>query len=194
MACTLARALRLLQSPYDKVDERDIMNNYKIIEQVKRKQKAMTGVLRKLMVGFAIFFVLLGIMISQGFMLPGFLLALLYFFYDVLSQKEYEYVLDGTTFTIDVILGKRYRKTAHVLELGAMEAIAPNRHDAVAMYRKDTGAVKLPKYDYTSYEADTPYYTMIAMEDKQKIKLLLDLNEEMLQALKRAYPERVFLS
>lgn len=170
------------------------MNQYKIIEQVKRKPKAMTKTLRRLMAGFATFFVLLGIVVSQGFMLPGFLLALLYFIYDIFSQKEYEYALEGTSFTIDVILGKRYRKTAHVLELGAMETVAPNRHDAVAKYRKGTGTVKLPKYDYTSYDEETPYYTMIAMEDRKKIKLLLDLNEEMLQALKRAYPDRVFLS
>ncbi len=170
------------------------MNDYKLTEQVVRKPKAMTGLLKKLMVGFAVFFVLLGIMISQGFMLPGALLALLYFFYDVLSQKEYEYMLEGSTFTIDVILGKRYRKTAHVLELGKLEAVAPNRHHAVEKYRKDVGSVKLPKYDYTSYDADTPYYTMIIMEDKQKIKLLLDLKEDMLQAMKRKYPDRVYLA
>ena len=68
-----------------------------------------------------------------------------------------------------------------------------NRHQAVAKYRKDAGGVKLPKYDYTSYEEDTPYYTMIIMENRTKIKLLLDLDEEMLQTLKRLYPERVFL-
>lgn len=74
-----------------------------------------------------------------------------------------------------------------------METTAPNRHDAVAKYRKDAGGISLPKYDYTSYEKDTPYYTMIIMENKQKIKLLLDLSDEMLQALKKSYPDRVFL-
>lgn len=169
------------------------MYNYRIIEQVVRKPKAMSGLLQKAMVIFAVLFLLLGIMISQGFMLPGFLLVLLYFFYSVLSQREYEYVLEGQTLTIEVILGKRYRRTAHVLELNTMETTAPNRHDAVARYRKDAGGVSLPKYDYTSYEKDTPYYTMIIMENKQKIKLLLDLSDEMLQALKKSYPDRVFL-
>ncbi len=151
------------------------MYNYRITEQVVRKPKAMSGLLQKAMVIFAVLFILLGIMISQGFMLPGFLLVLLYFFYSVLSQKEYEYVLEGQTLTIEVILGKRYRRTAHILELNTMETTAPNRHDAVAKYRKDAGGISLPKYDYTSYEKDTPYYTMIIMENKQKIKLLLDL-------------------
>lgn len=169
------------------------MYNYRITEQVVRKPKAMSGLLQKAMVIFAVLFILLGIMISQGFMLPGFLLVLLYFFYSVLSQKEYEYVLEGQTLTIEVILGKRYRRTAHILELNTMETTAPNRHDAVAKYRKDAGGISLPKYDYTSYEKDTPYYTMIIMENKQKIKLLLDLSDEILQALKKSYPDRVFL-
>ena len=164
------------------------MQGAKLIQQVKRKQKKMTGVLRKLMVVFGVFFVLLGIMISQAFMLAGFLLVALYFVFDVLSRKEYEYILDGKTLTIDVIYGKRYRKTAHIIDMTEMEVTAPNRHEAVAKYRK----VRLPKFDYTSYEDDIPYYTMIVIEDREKKKLLLDLNQELLFALKKQYPSKVF--
>lgn len=154
----------------------------------------MAGALRKMMIIFAVFFILLGITISQGFMLPGFLLVVLYFGYDVYSQKEYEYRLEDRKLMIEVILGKRYRKTAHILDLSEMEVTAPNRHEAVAKYRKDAGGEKLPKYDYTSYEENTPYYTMIIMENRRKIKLLLDLDEEILQTMKRWYPERVFMA
>ena len=168
------------------------MQGAKLIQQVKRKQKKMTGVLRKLMVVFGVFFVLLGIMISQAFMLAGFLLVALYFVFDVLSRKEYEYILDGKTLTIDVIYGKRYRKTAHIIDMTEMEVTARNRHEAVAKYRKDGGGVRLPKFDYTSYEDDIPYYTMIVIEDREKKKLLLDLNQELLFALKKQYPSKVF--
>lgn len=170
------------------------MYNYKIVKQVKRKQKAMSGVLRVIMVVFAVILILMGIALSQGFMLPGFLLVVLYFAYSTFSQKEYEYALEGVQLTIDIIFGKKYRKTAHVLDMDKLETVAPNWHDAVARYRKKGGNEKLPKYDYTSYEADTPFYTMIVTEDRQKIKLLLDLNEEMLQMLKKRYPDKVFLA
>ncbi len=169
------------------------MYNYKIVEQVKRKPKRATRLLRRVMLIFAVFFLLLGIMISQGFMLPGFLLVALYFFYDIFSQKEYEYTMEDQTLTIDVILGRRYRKTAHILELNTMVVTAPSAHKAVDPYRKNTGSIQLPKYDYTSYEEDTPYYTMIIMENSQKIKLLLDLSENMLSILKKQYPEKVYL-
>ena len=49
--------------------------NYKIVEQVSRKKKSMSGVLRVVMIIFAVLFVVMGITISQAFMLPGFLLA-----------------------------------------------------------------------------------------------------------------------
>ena len=62
----------------------------------------------------------------------------------------------------------------------------------VAKYRKDGGGVRLPKFDYTSYEDDIPYYTMIVIEDREKKKLLLDLNQELLFALKKQYPSKVF--
>ncbi len=168
------------------------MYNFKIVQQVKRKPKPMTGALRKIMIIFAVFFVALGIMISQGFMLPGFLLAGLYFVYDALSCREYEYTLEEGHLEIDVILGKRYRKTAHELDMRDLEVLAPSWHEKVAAYRKDAGKVRLPKFDYTSYEETVPYYTMIILEGGEKIKLLLDLNEEMLGAMKKMYPEKVY--
>ena len=127
-----------------------------------------------------------------GIYVSGLLLVALYFVFDVLSRKEYEYILDGKTLTIDVIYGKRYRKTAHIIDMTEMEVTAPNRHEAVAKYRKDGGGVRLPKFDYTSYEDDIPYYTMIVIEDREKKKLLLDLNQELLFALKKQYPSKVF--
>ena len=170
------------------------MYDYKIVEQVSRKKKSMSGVLRKVMILFAVIFVIMGIAISQSFMLAGFLLAALYFVFDIFSQKDYEYTLENDTLSIDVIYGKKYRKTAHVLELKNMEVTAPHWHESVARYKKNGGTEKLKKYDYTSYEDDVPYYTMIIQEDGRKIKLLLDLTEEMLHTMKTQFPERVYFA
>ena len=170
------------------------MYDYRIVEQVSRKKTHMSGALRKVMVIFAALFVLMGITISQAFMLPGFLLALLYFVYDIFSQRDYEYTMENGELTIDVIYGKKYRKTAHVLKLEDMEVTAPHWHEKVSKYKKNTGTEKLKKYDYTSYEDDVPYYTMIIKEDGQKIKLLLDLTEEMLHTIKTQFPEKVYFA
>ena len=48
------------------------MYDYKIVEQVTRKKKKLSGALKKTMVFFAVVFVVMGITISQAFMLAGF--------------------------------------------------------------------------------------------------------------------------
>ena len=161
------------------------MYDYKIVEQVTRKKKKLSGALKKTMVFFAVVFVVMGITISQAFMLAGFCLAGLYFIYGIFCQRDYEYIMENEQLTIDVIYGNKYRKTAHELDLRQLEVVAPHWHDSVAKYKK---------YDYTSYEEDTPYYTMIIKEDGRKIKLLLDLTEEMLHTLKTRYPQKVFFA
>lgn len=168
------------------------MYGSKMTAQVSRKKKAGTGALKAVMIVFAVIFILMGIIFSRGFMLPGFLLVVLYFVYDVFSQKEYEYTLEGVDFTINVILGKRYRREAHALNLQEVEVVAPHWHESVAKYRLKGGNERLRKYDYTSYDDNVPYYTMIIMEGRRKIKILLDLNSEMLHAIQRICPGRVY--
>ena len=64
----------------------------------------------------------------------------------------------------------------------------------------NTKTIYPDKYDifnalhYTSYEDDVPYYTMIIREDGRKIKLLLDLTEEMLHTMKTQFPEKVYFA
>ena len=63
------------------------MYDYKIVEQVTRKKKRLSGVLKKTMVFFAVVFVVMGITISQAFMLAGFCLAGLYFIYGSFCRR-----------------------------------------------------------------------------------------------------------
>lgn len=169
------------------------MNGYKITKQVKRKSKKFAKLLCRLMVVLAVVFVILAIIFTTGYMMFAFLFAALYWVFSVQTDKDYEYNLENGIFSIDVIRGKRRRKTEHTLNLKDMEVVAPNWHDAVAQYRKNGGGVSLPKYDYTSYDDNIPYYTMIIMEDNRKIKLLLDLDSEMLDVMKRVYPQKVYM-
>ena len=153
--------VRTEQLRYMKKTERErIMYNYKIVEQVSRKKKSMSGILRKVMVIFAVFFVVLGITISQSFMLAGFLLAGLYFVYDIFSRKDYEYTLENDVLTIDVIYGKKYRKTAHVLELkdldAAMLAALKQTNDFVLSQGKPLDPMSKAAYDEIKAEVDAP--------------------------------------
>ncbi len=95
---------------------------------------------------------------------------------------------------MDLIRGRRRRKTAQTLYYEDLEVVAPPDHEVVAKYKKVGGTEKIKKYDYTSYEDDIPYYTMIIKRDGEKIKLLMDLDEELLHFLKIRYPQKVYLN
>ncbi len=169
------------------------MVDYKCVASVKRKARRFTKLLCGMMVVFIILFLLCGIIFDRGMIFPAFLLTLLYFVYSRECSVEYEYTLEGSSFSVDVIKGHAYRRTVQALDLSGLEIVAPHDHAGVSRYKKRSGSVRLPHYDYTSYDDNIPYYTMIIYNGRKKIKLLLDLNEELLQRMKHRYPDKVFL-
>lgn len=167
--------------------------NFELSKQVSRKSKPMAKFYTRLLLVLSILFVLMGIVLDRGMLLLSMLSVLLYWYSSYESSTDYEYHLEGTQFTVDVIKGKMRRKRVQELDLENLEVIAPNWHDAVGKYRKKGGTVRLKKYDYTSYEDDIPFYTMIIQDEGRKIKLLLDLDDEWLRMLKRKYPTKVVM-
>ncbi len=53
---------------------------YNIVKIVDRKPKRFSKLLSRLMIVFAVIFVILGIIFTSGYLLPAILLAALYFF------------------------------------------------------------------------------------------------------------------
>jgi len=162
---------------------------------VSREPKRMSKILNGVMLAFTILFVLMGIIFDRGMLLLSMLMVVLYWINSMESVRDYEYRLENEVLTIDVIKGKQRRKTVQEIELGGLEVIAPNWHEAVAKYRKDGGTEKIKKYDYTSYNDEIPYYTMIVRVNRyDKVKLLLDLDMDWLLAIKKKYPEKVYIA
>lgn len=164
----------------------------KVEQEVKRRSKPTTKILKIVMIAFAVLFLLMAIAFSTGYMLFCFIFAGMYFLFEANADLEFEYVYTDNKFTVSVIKARRKRYVAHELDLATLEVVAPHEHEAVRMYKKGNGN-DLKKYDYTSYEDGVEYYTMIIYEDNEKIKLLLDLNEEMLTELKKRYPTKIFI-
>lgn len=167
--------------------------NYAMTKQVARKQRKSTKVFNVLLVTMSVLFILMGIIFDRGMLFLSVLSILMYWLNSFQALRDYEYHMEDGVLTVDVIQGKRRRKRTQELELKNLEVIAPNWHEAVAKYRKNGGTEHLKKYDYTSYEDEIPYYTMIIHDGKRKIKLLMDFDEEWLFKLKQLYPEKVYL-
>lgn len=165
--------------------------SYKITTTVHRVTKKSVRPLKYTMAALTVLFLIGGIVLNRGLFLPCFFMAALYFYYDANSTKDYEYRYEDRKLTIDVIKGRSRRLTAHVLNLDELVILAPHNAPEVARYRKGGEEGNLPKFDYTSYDDRVPYYTMIIYEEKKKIKLLLDLNQEMIHQIFVEYPQKV---
>ncbi len=161
-----------------------------VIQMVSRVPKRGAAMLRILMLILSTLFLLAGVMLDRGFMLPCFLMAALYYLFKVLSVKDYEYILSGRIFSVDRILGKSYRRRVLEVNLDDMTVLAPHDSEAVSPWRKG-GAKHCQKEDFTSYRDDVNYYTMILEKEGDTMKVLLDLGDEMLQRLKYLYPRQV---
>lgn len=163
-------------------------------KQVTRKPRKSYKVFNILLVTMSVLFILMGIIFDRGMLFLSVLSVLMYWLNSFQSLRDYEYHMEDGKLTVDVIQGKRRRKRAQELDLRNLEVLAPNWHEAVAKYRKNGGTEHLKKYDYTSYEDDIPYYTMIIHDSKRKIKLLMDFDEEWLLKIKQWYPDKVYIS
>ena len=151
---------------------------------VRRVIRPSERLLKGAMLALAILFLLLGILFSRGMMLPCFLMAMAYLWYDHATKRDYEYVLENDTLKIDRLM-ERGRVSLHEIPFREIELLARPDDPAAAPYRKG-GGEKAKKYDYTSYEEGMTWYTLIAREDGETVKLLLDLNDAAIQAIRRA--------
>lgn len=161
----------------------------RIVISVMRRPRSSEKFLRVLMIVLAVAFLIGAIAGNRGMMLPCFLMAMCYFVYTHATRRQYEYILEDGRLRVDRLM-ERGRVTQHEFSLQDVEILARPKDEAVAPYRKD-GSVKLKKFDYTSYDDAIPYYTMIAREDGQRIKLLLDLTEPAIERIRRENREAV---
>ncbi len=157
---------------------------------VSRRRSRLAPLLLGMMILLAVLFLLMGVMFDRGFMLPCFLMAVLYYIYRTLSIREYEYLFEGRSLQVDRIFGRSLRRTAIVVDLGDLIVLAPPDDPAVADYRRG-GRKRAKKYDFTSYEEDIPYYTMIVKSEEETVKMLMDLDNMTIDRLKRLYPDKV---
>lgn len=155
----------------------------KIVIAVNRRARPSEKLLRGIMVFFAVLFLIMGIAVNRGLMLPCFLMAVAYIVYTNASRRAWEYIIENGVMRIDR-MADHGRLPLHELSLRETLALARPDDISVAKYKKG-GEIKIRKYDYTSYEDGVPYYTMIIRENGALIKLLLDLTPAAIDAVRR---------
>ena len=160
-----------------------------LVISVSRKARPSETVIHRVMAALAVIFLLQGIFLSSGFMLPCFGMAACWFWYGYASKNEYEYTLADETLTIERV-SDRGRRVMDIIPFSDIILIC--RPDAPeAMPYKKGGSIPVVKKDYTSYREGVPWYTLIAREDGKTVKLLLDLTDEALRMIRRRHREAV---
>ncbi len=114
------------------------------------------------------------------------LFVILYFWALQKTDSEYEYIHTNQTFDIDLVIRKKKRKQLTTIDLGKVIVLAPIGHAELECYSK------IPVIDYSGKQGNR-YAMVVGVAGTQKA-LLLSLDGEMCQSLKKAIPSKVHLA
>lgn len=137
---------------------------------------AVTAVVAVMTFGYPILMVLLvGAIAADYFLLPR-------------LSVEYEYAYVNGELDVDAVYARSSRKHLASYDLRNVECIAPvNSHEL------DSYDASWKTVDYTSLDPSTKVYAAVLSSNGTRMKVLLELNEEMLSDLKMRNPRKVFL-
>ncbi len=136
--------------------------------------------------------ILMAIAFIAGVIIPlGFLVGIALLIVNVVVLKgssiEYEYLYLNGNLDIDKIIAKQKRKQAFTTNINEMIVIAPLNSGEVQPYQ----GVKVT--DYTSGNGQQKVYKMVTMKDSQKVAILIEPNEAILNAMRMIAPRKVFI-
>ena len=106
------------------------------------------------------------------------------------KKVEFDYTYTNGVLDVDRITGGAKRKNLLSVNMEQLVVVAPAKTEPVQPY---VGR-RMKTFDCTSH-TEAPYYTMIVKDDQsgEEIKVLLELNEELLTELKRKQGTKVHI-
>lgn len=100
---------------------------------------------------------------------------------------EYEYLFVGGELSVDKIIGKQKRKAVINMPMEKIELVVPTDSDKLNEYKNKS----LKKLDFTS-NTGRPSYTLIYHGKETQYRVLMELNQEMVEAMYNIAPRKVF--
>ena len=100
---------------------------------------------------------------------------------------EYEYVFFNGSLDIDRIANKASRKRLFSTDLKEAVVVAPTGAQEVLGYQH------VKAKDFSTRTPENKTYEMVVPQGSEKIRIIFEPNEEMLQAMKDIAPRKVFL-
>lgn len=111
-----------------------------------------------------------------------------YFVFQRLSV-EYEYLFAEGGLSVDCIYGKAKRKKLYDCDKEEIQFVAP----ADAYQLKDYESSDMKVMDCSSGSREKDVYALIAQKGAERVKILFEPNEKMLNSMRRTFPRKIVL-
>jgi hypothetical protein len=157
---------------------------------VKRKATVSTYIAKAGLIILTIMLFLFGILINQSivmFLSIGLGCLAGYYLFPRLSA-EYEYIFCDGQIDFDRINGGESRKHVLRVDLESVEILAPEKSHELDKYNNSQFKVR----DFSSHDANAKKYCIITSDETNRLKILFEPSEKMLELAKQKSPRKVF--
>ena len=157
---------------------------------IRQKPNQMNKIMGFTMVGLAVLSVISALFVSPFFIIGIFVCGILSFvFYFRRMVVEFEYTYMDKELRVDRIYNQSKRKQVDVFDLDKTEILAPEKSYHLDNYKNRDAE----QSDYSTSEEDTEDLKTYVMYYEGKRRILLSLNDAMVQAIRMGIPSKVKL-
>lgn len=158
---------------------------------IQKEKTSATSLAKGGLIALIVLVFVAGIILHPLFLLAGVVLAvvlcmLVFPKFDV----EYEYLYVNGGLDIDVIYSKQKRKKAASYDINELEILAPENSHALDSFKS---ANDVKTRDFTSGKADAKNYILVFNKEKQRELVKVELEDEIIQDIRRLAPRKVNL-
>ncbi len=176
----------------------DVFCEYLIKKKMEAKDFVLIVLLGILAIGITGFILLAFLMFGQTFMGLNLLMVVgVWWFYIKFAaglSVEYEFTLTNHELDIDRIKAKSRRAHISTVNLKKIEYFGKRTNPKVAECMKHSGQISREYYYVSSKKAENIYVTdVISKKDGSKIRINLELSDNMVKNIRLANPAAVFL-
>ena len=155
---------------------------------VKKKMSAGSKLLKGFLTVMTVLCLLAGMMIPI-LLIGAIVFGLLVFFVGPKLDVEYEYLYVNGELDIDAIYSRQKRKRAGSYDVAELEILAPAKSHALDSYLNNGAKVK----DYTSGEENVKSYIMVYNMEKGREIIKVEIDEAIVNDIRRMAPRKVNL-
>lgn len=157
---------------------------------VKRKVRATDLMIKWGLIILTVLAVVMALMtFSFIFFIAAVILGFLCFWLVPKTEVEFEYLYVNGELDIDKIFSRSRRKRAARYDLSKLEVAAPVTSHHLDSYRNDKN---IKTVDFSSGMAGQAAFALILNTDRERQRILVELEERIVKDMRSKYPRKVF--